>query len=357
MKTTGKAFSHLITKTLLSGVLATGSLCLPTLIHAETSVATVPEGYVTLTVSAGTGSAYASSILSLPLLATSTAGGQTTGIITSVASNSLTNANAGWTAGALSTTTSPHLIRITSGVAQGRTFLISTATANTATSVTIDANEAIDLTTLGITAGTDTYEIIPCDTLASIFGTPATTGVLGGSSASQADQVLLLVKGSWRVYFYNTTSNDWRLAGVNTASNNIPIPPHSAIIYNRKANTSLTFTVTGRVPNMKRSVSVANAGYSCVSNGWPTSMTLSSSGINQISGWQSSSNSGTADLVQILVNGSWRVYYYDGTHWRMVGTNLLSDSVVIPVGGGAVINKRGSATGNALLSQTPPYAL
>lgn len=353
MKITGKTISHLITKTLL----ATLSLCLPALTHAETSVATVPEGYVTLTALAGTGTSPTLTILSLPLLATATIPGQITGVITGVTSNTISNTNAGWTAGTLSTAATPYLIRVTSGAAQGRTFLISASTANTSTSVTLDTAETTDLTSLGIAAGTDTYEVLPCDTIASVFGTPATSGVLGGTAPAQSDQVMLLIGGIWKKYYYSTSLAGWRQSAGNAPANDIPIAPHSAIVYIRLANTPISFTVTGRVPNMKRIVSISNTGLSLISNGWPTGVTLANSGINQINGWLSNSTAGNADQIQILVNGIWKRYYHDGSMWRAAAGNAPSDSIEIPAGGGMVVIKKNATAGSATLTQTLPYSL
>lgn len=357
MKRTRETFVHLIAKSCCVSALTLGTLCLPTLTHAQTSVATVPQGYVTLTVSAGTGSSYIPTVISLPLLATSNATGQTTGIITSLTSTTINNSNAGWVAGALSNATSPYLIRITSGAAKGRTFLLSTATANTTTAVTVDALEGVNLSNLSIVAGTDTYELIPCDTLLSIFGTPATTGIWGNATATHADQIMVLINGAWSKFYYNTGSSDWRAVGTDAAGNNIPIPPHTAVIYNRWPNTPLTFTITGRVPDAQRAVSVANSGLSLLSSGWPTSVTLTNSGIHQISGWTSNANAANADQVQMMIEGGWRKYYHDGTAWRQVGTDEASNTTSIPIGSGALIIKKGSVTGNTTLTQIPPYNL
>jgi hypothetical protein len=322
---------------------------------------TVPEGYVTLTAAAGTGSARTLSVLSLPLLDVASATGQMTGRLTGVTATTFSNSSAGWTAGQLSTAATPYLLRITSGTAIGRTFLLSTSTANTATTVTLDATDAAltDLTTLGIVTGGsgDTYQLIPCDTLSSVFGTPGTTGILGATSAAAADNIQLFVSGAWRQYYYNTTSNDWRRIGPNTASNNLALRPDSAVIYARLSATQLSLTLLGRVPATTRKSVVANSGVSFMAGGWPVDLTLATSGINSIPGWVSSTDVSAADTVQMLVSGAWRQYYHNGTNWRRIGPNTISDSVAITTGSGVIINKKGSATGTSLLTQSLPYSL
>jgi hypothetical protein len=333
--------------------------------HAQTTVATDPVGFVTVSAAAGTGITRTVSVLSFPLVSPEAITGVATGRITGVTANSISNSSAGWSPGALSVPATPYVIRITSGAAKGHTFLISTSTQNTATTVTIDAEEAgqVDLTALGIVTGAsgDTYAILACDTLATAFGTPVTTGVQGGTSTTGigADIVQLSVAGSWRQYYYNTSSTSWRRVGPNTLSDNIPIRPDSAVIFSRLPASPLNLTVLGTVPVSDRKALVNNSGVTFLSNSWPVSLTLGTSGIHLISGWASSATyvAATTDIVQMAVNGAWVKYYYTGNNWKRVGPNTLSDSVSIPVGSAFIIQKAGSASGASALVQNLPYSL
>lgn len=325
------------------------------------SVTTVPVGAVTTTIAAGTGSSRTVTVLSFPLIDTPLAAGQVVGKITGVSTNSLTNTNASWTAGALSVAASPYLIQITSGTAKGRTFLVSTSNANTSDTLTIDSEESglVDLTTLGIVTGSsgDGYRLIPCDTLSSILGTPATTGVQGGTTSATSDIALILVSGGWRQYYYNTTSNTWLRVTFNTNADNLPIRPDSVVIYNRLAATTMALTLIGTVPNSDRKAIVRNSGITTAATFWPVDATLLSSNIHLMSGWVSSTNSSVADTVMMLVSGGWRQYYYDGTNWKRVTFNTISDSVAMSAASGVIINKRGSGSGATVLAQTTPYTL
>jgi len=332
--------------------------------EAQTA-STDPVGFVTVSAAAGDGSARTTSVISFPLVSPETITGQASGRITGVTANSIINSSAGWSAGALSVAATPYVIRITSGAAEGHTFLISTTTANTSTTVTIDAEEAaqVDLSTLGIVTGVsgDTYVIYACDTLASAFGTPATTGVLGGTSSAGAgaDIVQLFVAGFWRQYYFNTSLASWRRVGPNSASDTVPIRPDSAVLYSRLAASQLNLTVMGSVPTVDRKALVKNSGVSFLANSWPTNLTLGTSGIHLIPGWVSSGsfNATTTDIVQIMVSGFWVKYYYTGTNWRRVGPNTLSDSVAIPTGSAFIIEKKGAAAGAATIAQSVPYSL
>lgn len=337
--------------------LTTFVLSYTSLLQAQ-EVNTVPVGSITVGVAPGLPAGRTISVISFPMSASATASGLMRGTLTGATANSLTNTAAGWTAGELSTAATPYLIRLTSGAAKGRTFLISTSTANTATSVTIDSEEAalINLTTAGVAAG-DTYEITACDTLSSILGTPATTGIQGGANSDEADVVQILVQGQYRQYYYNTTRNTWVRIGPESNSSNVALRPDAAITYSRLGQGALEFTVTGRIPSIERKTLIRNAGPTLLANGWPTDTTLASSGISEIPGWVKNASPNIADTVQISVNGSWRKYYHDGTQWRRVGPNTPSNSVVLGVADGVLIGKQGAQAGAGTLQQNLPYNL
>ncbi len=328
---------------------------------AQTTVRTVPAGYITMDITAGKGTARTITVLSLPLQDTATAAGQVVGRITGVTANTISNSAAGWTAGGLSVTATPYQIRITSGTALGRTFLLSTGTPNTATTVTLDPADAglTNLTALGIVIGAsgDTYELIPADTLSSIFGTPATTGILGSTTSTTADYVQLFVVGTWKRYYFNTTSNDWRLVGLETASNNLPIRADSSVMFSRLPATALQLLLLGRVPSTNRKALIANSGTTFLADGWPLDATLSTSGIQTTPGWVASASSSTADVVQLMTNGAWGQYYHNGTNWLEIGLNKISDTLPLPAASGVIVLKKGAVTGNSVLTQTIPYNL
>ncbi len=325
------------------------------------SVATTPVGAVTVTIAAGTGTTRALTILSFPLLDQPLAGGQITGRITGITSSTITNSNAGWTAGALSNSAAPYLIQITSGAAKGRTFLVSTSTANTADTVTVDSEESslVDLTSLGVVLGQsgDNYRIIPCDTLGSLLGTPETTGVLGGTTSTAADIVQVMVQGAYRQYYYNTASSNWLRVGPNTPSATLPIRPDTVVVYSRLANTSIPLVLAGAIPVVSRKAIVRNTGVTTIATGWPKDMTLGTLGLNLMSGWVSSTDSSVADTVTLQVQGAYRQYYHNGSSWIRIGPGTPSDGVVVPAGSGFFVGKKASTSGSVALNQDIPYAL
>lgn len=338
------------------------------------SVSTDPVGFVTLNVTAGTGVAKKASYLSFPLYATASITGQAVGQITAVTSNTLSNTNAGWALGALSQPSTPFAIQITSGTAEGRIFLIaanattggavgSAASANTATTVTIsslDINSANDPVSTGVTVG-DTYRIIEVDTLSGVFGTPSSSGILGGSSAANADSIIMIVNGVSSTYFYNTgvTPNRWsRVASGNPDAGNTPILPYYGVLYNRLGSSALSFVTTGTVPLNKRLTQVKNSGVTVLAQYWPADSTLSGLGLQNVSGWLSGSTVSTSDNVILVSGGVASTYWYNGTNWRRQASgNPISDTTTIPSGAVIYINKRGATSGFSTLNQTKPYSL
>lgn len=355
-------------KSFAFSLIATTVLAAHTL--AQTTATTAPVGFVTLNITAGTGAAKKNTLLSLPLSQSEAIDGQVAGVITSVTANTIVNASAGWTTGALSNPAAPYLIQITSGAAEGRMFLIASSeaiggsiagAANTATEVTVSAIDAaqVDLTTLGIVAGTDTYRIFACDTLGSFFGTPGTTGILGGAAAGTADTVIAVVNGSSSTYFYSTTHNRWsRVALGSPDASNVPLVPYYGIQYSRLGNTALSFVITGEVPTIKRQVAIKNSGPTFLSQYWPADSTLSSVGLQNIAGWQSGASAGVADTVILTTAGAASTYFYNGSNWIKVALGSpIADATPIGVGTTVSINKKGVTAGYSKLDQALPYSL
>jgi len=335
-------------------------LCL-SLPPAQAQETTVPVGYVTLTIAAGTGSVKKVTPISIPFY-DFIAGmdGQIKGQISGVTASTLVNTSADWTPAQLSNAASPYLIKLTSGAATGRTFLISTAVANTATAVTIDAKDIAQgaLTTLGIAAG-DSYEIFPCDTLGSFFGTPETSGVEGGPNVNNADSLMISSNGALDTYFYSTTLNRWTRSILGSPNaTDTPLRPDAGIWYSRRAASEMTLVIPGRVPTTRRMATVKNSGATILSQHWPVDTMLINSNIHQIPTWTAAAAVASADKVQLVVDGETRTYWYDGAHWRrQTDGSPIADNVVIPAGAAVFINQLGTAAGYSTVTQSLPYNL
>lgn len=335
---------------------------------AQTPGSELPTGYGDVVVAAGTGTAKKTTLISIPMLedSPSNLAGSKTGRITGVTSNTITVANAGWTAGSLSTPATPYLIEISSGAATGHMLLISTTAANTTDTVTIDAGEVSrvgNLTTLGITADVsngDTFRIWPADTLGSFFGTPETTGIRGGASSAEADTVVLVANGSAATYFYNTAvaPHRWSAVAFGTPdASNVAIPPYAGVQYSRLAATPLEFRILGRMPVGSRKVAIKNSGTTLLAPFWPVNQTLATLGLHNLPGWKSASSPSSADTVVLTSNGSPSTYFHNGTAWRRVGLGGgNADAVTVPAGTSIQINKIGNETGFTIYQHSAPYS-
>jgi len=337
---------------------------------AQSVVQSEPFGYVKINITAGTGTTKKSSLVSIPLLEEASISGKASGRITGVTATTISASGAGWTAGQLSTVAAPYLIEITSGAAKGRMLLLSTTpanTANTADTVTIAAEEATrvgDLTNLGVSAGLengDTYRIRPVDTLSSLFGTPESTLVQGGTSANAADTITIVANGSSATYFYNTgvAPPRWsRVALGSPDASHTPIPPYAGVQYARIADTDLEFIVTGKVPSGQREVSIKNSGVTLLAPFWPVNQTLAGLGIQNTPNWTSGASAAAADTVVLSSGGSVNTFFHDGANWkRVILGSPQANTNVVPVGASLLINKKGSAGGYASYEHFAPYNL
>jgi uncharacterized protein (TIGR02597 family) len=312
------------------------------------TVSTVPVGYMKFDIAGGTPAAPTTTVFGIPLDDTSVPpAGIRAGYIESFTANTLTNASGAWTAN-LANPTAPWLVRITSGPAAGKLLDI---TANTATTLTVSG---ANLTTLGLTAGTDTFELVPMDTLGSLFGS---TTLLGGTSASTADNVQVRTGNSWLPYFYDTNVGFWRRTiGLATNSNNIRLRPDTGVqIIRRGPATTLTFT--GRVPSTAFRASINNATTTVIHSGFPTDTTLGALSIQTlVPGWRSSPTVTGADTVLLFNGGVWIGYFHNGSSWQTT-SGVNSDSVIIPAGALITIQRPGAAVGTTELTRARPYSL
>ena len=270
--------------------------------------------------------------------------------ISSLTSTTITATGAGWTDGALATAAFPYAFRITSGAAAGATFGISANTTDTLTT------SGVDLTALGVLTGVsgDTFRLVPIDTLNTLFGSNT---LLGGTSAAQAD-IVTLSSNSQSSYYYNTTLGRWvRTTGPTTDRGNILILLDSAITIARKS-TALTLRFTGRVPDVRFSLEVPNAGTTYTHTGFPTDVTLGVLSLQTaLPGWVSASSASNADILSVDIGAVSSAYFHNGTNWqRTTGPSTNRDSIIIAAGIPIIIFKRGSASGTSTLNRNLPYS-
>ena len=295
---------------------------------------TVPYGVMKFTIPAGSIENPQMSALSVTLQPTvpDDFQGATSGVITGVTSDTITSSGAGWAASALADPVAPYFLKITSGPADGRLFLIS---ANTANTVTLDTS-GDNLTNLGIETDTHTFKIFPGFTLNSFFG----SDVLTSSDINSADVVYLLINGTWTTFYHNGTS--WKRPGARANFDNQILNPDSGILFLRKDSTDLEIVLDGFVPTNNTQLVVSTSGYTMLGGIYPVDRTLLDVGIQDLTSWIKNSSVNNADQI-ILYNGSaWETYYHDGTNWKRPGARGSSDDVIIPAGTPLLLSRIGS---------------
>lgn len=319
------------------------------------SVSTTPVGAVTVTAAAAPSAStprYTS--LALPLLNEAAYVGKVTG----VTSNTITVDQA---IGVSMNSSNPYFIRITSGVNLGLTLYINS---NSGSTLTIDTSKSGALTALStplvVGASGDTFTIHAADTLSSLFG----NAVLGGSSPSVADQVWLWqpAAGSYAKFYYNTTNSRWQDTDFDDPANNTVLLPDIGVMYMRRATSPVSFVLTGVVPSTNAKALVRNSGYTMLSTGFPTAITLNGMGLHNNGNWVKSSVFSTADQVWIWqpASGSYAKYFYNSASSRWEDSDFGDPAGSLSIDPQTPIMIKRSVTGQSIYtaySVAKPYTL
>lgn len=339
-----------LTPSLKNSVLFSALLSLVSVVSAN--ISSVPVGYMAIKIAGGAPGAPVTTSFAVPLTDEPSNDGATTGRITALAANQITVADAGWAPGKLATKATPYAVRIKTGTNAGLTLVI---TANTTDTLTVET--AADLTKLGIKKGAsgNLIQLIPIDTVDSLFGTDT---LLGAQNAQNAD-IVYLGANSQNGYFYNTSLNRWvSIDGTTKDRGRTRIPPEAAVSVARIGPTTTLF-FDGRVPETAFVVNVANSGDTYTHTGFPTATTLGELSLQtKLPNWVSAAKPGKADKISIASGKQWVTYYHTGTQWRRTtDTSGKRDGVAIKAGVPIRITRVGTATGSTPLKISRPYKI
>lgn len=314
---------------------------------SSTTAATVPVGFTTIAITpASDTNTPSSQVLSVPFYQPAAFAAAVSSIDNST---QFTSNSASWTANQFAQTGAPYLVHFKSGSSVGRYFLIQS---NTTNQVTIYPR-GYDLTATA--AAADTFEIVPANTLGSVFGT-SSVPFQTGSTAAVADNVYLWNGTSFDVFYHNGTS--WRGTGFLGSQNATILYPDEGVFLLRRSTAALSLSFLGTVPSTTERSDVNGPASTFVSNRFPTDTTLVALGFQSLPNWQTGTTAATADNVYIWNGTSWDVYYYNGSSWRATGFLGSRDSTVIPTGSAVFVVRRSSASGTtASLAQALPYTL
>jgi hypothetical protein len=306
-------------------------------------------GYVTITIPPGSIGTPTTTVMSIPFRDQVADGfvGAGTGTLTAVSSTSVTNSGAGWTAGFVTSST-PHFVRLTSGAGAGRTFRISS---NTATVLNLTTG-GLNLVTLGVVAG-DSYAIFPAETLNTTFNR---LSILKGSSAANADNVLLFNGSAWNTYFFNESANRWQLGVLPTDQGNTVISPDTGVLYVRRGSEAMKFLAAGIVPETNLATEISN-GTTFLGGLLPINTTLGSLSIQNTPGWVAGTSATGTDKVMLFNGTTWNSYYYNSTasQWRLGALPTNQNNVAIATGAPVLVTKATPAGGSNTYTRSLPY--
>lgn len=316
--------------------------------HSQTTVNSDPVGFVTTTIRAGTATGFTPTMVSPVLTAPANISVGLTGSLSSVSSNSLTVSTGGWSNNVLSASNS--YLMLTDGLQKG---LILRVTGNTSNSVTVQTF-GLNLASTGIASGNN-FKLLGGDTLRSFFGAPS-NGVLGGTAAQNSsrlvDQVSAVdANGSLRTYYFDTTFGQWRRSGTSANQDNTPIPPIAGVLYNRRAQTPLTYIQPGDVPTHEVRYIVPGSGTVFLGRFFPTDGTIATLGLQNMAGWTINDDK----FVTVDALGSLRTYFWNGTQWRRSGSSSNQGNTPLPSGGAGYTLRSGKTP--QILSVALPYNL
>ena len=287
-------------------------------LHSQ-SVSTVPVGYTTITIY-GTGGqgGEAFSYLGVPMHHAA----NFRSAMTAKADNSITCANASWTANAFANT---HFVMIMSG---DNTGMSATITANTADTLITAENLSSILT------GNENFAIHKYTTIADVFGASNSAGLKASDGPGTADNILIQTgSNSFSSYYYKNAGliggTGWRGAASSSvdASGTI-IPYGSGIIVVRRESADLKVPVMGSV-FADDVVTPVEEGFNWKTASLPVDVTLAGFfGANNEAGLKGSDGPGTADNVLVFNrSGNFTTYYYKnagligGTGWRSAASS------------------------------------
>lgn len=332
--------------------------------NAQTA-STVPVGFTTITIpAAASATSPSSTALSIPLYKTPDFAGPVASIDSTT---SFTLTGAAFTAGQFANATAPRLVRVKSSTTAGHIGKFFVVTANTTNQITVDltgtgvANIA-DVVSAGATP--DSVEILPANTIGSVFGNATTLPTLtAGATSATADNVLLWNGAAWETYFWTgtvgTPNNIWKRTGNLDRSNVVIYPEDGVFVVRRSTASATTVTLIGSVPSTSEQSGIAASGSTFLANRFPTDTTLGALGLHTLPGWVAGATSTDADKVFVWnsTNGVWETYFWTGTVgtpnniWKRTG-NLDRSSTPIPAGTAVFISHTGAGLN---LVQALPY--
>ncbi len=342
----------------LFSLLVAGFVFAPLVCSAAVTAYSPPVGGMTISVPVNQ-----TRSIALPLQHYPAGGGAVIGKLSGVGVNYIEVAGANWPAASYSNASNPYYLRINSGVASGRVFMLGT-TANTASRIYV-VTDGVDLVASGV-AVNDAYELVLADTLSSIFG----GSVQGGSDYLSADNVQVWSGADWLVFYYNTPRSRWELrtdTATSPTRSNYALRPDRGVMISRRGGAELKMFISGRVPTQPAKYFHTYSGVTFLSNSLPVGITLGALAMQtRASGWIAGSSGASArnnaDLIQVWSGADWLVFYYNSirNRWELntdTASSPSRDVYTIAAGRPIMIRRLGSTSiaTEKLISLPMPY--
>ena len=333
--------------------LAAAILCslLAPALFAQTAT-TTPVGFITATIpAAADASTPSNTTVSIPLYATAD-------YVSTVASldsaNQFTLTGATWTLDQFASPTAPRLVRVktsTTAAHVGKFFLVSGNSTIGQLTVTLPAGVANVNTVVSVG---DSCEIVPANTLKTVFGVPSVLQV--GATPTSADNVLVWGGSSWLTYFYSS-AGFWKLSGAGaTNQDSTVLYPDEGVFVIRKQLSPVTLTLMGTVPSTAEQTTITGAGSTFFSNRFPTDTNIATLALQTTANWTPGATPTNADKLFLwnTTSASWDTYYFSGSIWKRSGGGSTDQGAVAIPAGTAIFVTRNVA-GDSSLSQALPY--
>jgi hypothetical protein len=291
---------------------------------ATAVVTTAPVGVVTIEAKGGAGiQSLAVPLESAPAYV---------GAVSRVRKRTLIVNGANWNASPRGTSDTlnlnPLVVRMTSGRAAGRTFTILSRGGN---QMSLATNEDLTAT---ISAG-NRFEILPSDTLGSLFGTDG-RGLTTNENPDLADNVRLLEDGQWETYFHN--GRQWLRVGdaSRRRRDTTKIVPGGGFLFVRRTAAPLGLLVTGNVPEDPIFSAPAAVSRALVGSPFPTNRRLGTI-VDELDlkrglGW---------DSIAVRTAGGWQRYFAHGRQWMSEGGKVSRLGPLVDAGA-AILVERGT---------------
>jgi len=310
-------------KILPLAALALGLSTLPPCQAATTAVVTsAPVGLVTIEAKGGAGV----QSLAVPLEPSPAYAG----VISGVRKRTLIVKGANWSTSSRVPSDTPGLnplvARMTSGRGDGRTFEIASREGD---QLRLATNEDLTAT---ISRG-DRFEILPSDTLGSLFGTDG-RGLTTNEDPDQADNVSLLKDGKWETYYHN--GRRWlRVGDASRVNRNAtPIVPGEGFLFVRRTAAPFALQVSGNVPEDPAFSAPPAVSLALVGNPFPTTRRLGAVAdeldLERGRGW---------DSISVRTAEGWQRYFPKGRQWVSEGGSVSRRGPLVDAGTAVLVER------------------